>query len=59
MNKPTTSFLPGLFLGAFWIILTINTTFNWSSTGTLFFWLFFTIIAGWFAIRNQNRVRRI
>ncbi len=58
MNKQTSSPLPTLFLGAFWIILTINTTFNWGSNGTLMFWLVITILMGWFVIAIQNRMRR-
>jgi hypothetical protein len=58
MNKQSSSSLPTLILGAFWIILTINTTFNWDSNGTLIFWLVFTILVGWFVIAIQNRMRR-
>jgi len=58
MNKQSSSPLPTLILGAFWIILTINTTFNWGSNGTLIFWLVFTILVGWFVIAIQNRMRR-
>jgi len=58
MNKQSSSRLPTLILGAFWIILTINTTFNWSSNGTLVFWLVFTILIGWFVIAIQDRMSR-
>ena len=59
MNKQSNSPVPTIFLGAFWIILLINTTFNWGSNGTLLFWLVFTILVGWFLIALQNRMRRI
>ena len=58
MNKQSSSPLTTLILGAFWIILTINTTINWDSNGTLIFWLVFTILIGWFVIAIQNRMRR-
>ncbi|PKO05367.1 MAG: hypothetical protein CVU41_12070 [Chloroflexi bacterium HGW-Chloroflexi-3] len=58
MNKKSSSPLFTLILGTFWIILTINTTFNWGSNGTLIFWLVFTILIGWFVIAIQNRMRR-
>ncbi|MDX9849708.1 MAG: hypothetical protein RBT01_04310 [Anaerolineaceae bacterium] len=59
MNKQSSSPLPTFILGAFWIILTINATFNWGSNGTLLFWLIFTILVGWFVIAIQNRVSRV
>jgi hypothetical protein len=58
MKKKQSSALPTFFLGAFWFVLMINTTFNWGSTSTLFLWLLFTILIGWFVISIQNKVRK-
>jgi len=59
MNKQSTSPLPSILLGIFWMILTINATFNWGSNGTLFFWFIFTILIGWFMVAIQNRMKRV
>jgi hypothetical protein len=58
MKKQQSSPLPTFFLGVFWFILTINTTFNWGSNSTLFFWLLCTILIGWFVITIQNKMRK-
>ncbi len=59
MNKQSTSPLPSILLGIFWMILTINATFNWGSNGTLLFWFIFTVLIGWFMVAIQNRMKRV
>lgn len=59
MQKNSSSPIPTILLGSFWFILTINTTFNWGSNATLFFWLVCTILVGWFLISIQGKTHRI
>ncbi|HSM25003.1 MAG TPA: hypothetical protein VK856_09095 [Anaerolineaceae bacterium] len=59
MQKKSSSPISTILLGIFWFILTINTTFNWGSNTTLFFWLLFTILVGWFVVSIQGRTHRI
>ncbi len=59
MQKKTTSPVPTIILGAFWFILTINTTFNWGSNSTLFFWLMCTALVGLFVISIQKKSHQI
>ena len=58
MQKQTSSPIPTLLLGIFFIILLINTTFNWGSNGSLFLWLILTVLIGWFVIAIQNRMHK-
>lgn len=58
MKKQSTTPVSAFFMGIFWVILTINATFNWGSNGTVLFWLIFTILIGWFVIAIQSRMHR-
>ena len=59
MHKKSSSPFSTFLLGAFWFILTNNTTFNWGSNGTLLFWLLCTVLVGLFVISIQKKSQQL